>query len=65
MGIERSRVMTRISEVPGCGNLVRRQYDHYLKLKFDVNWRWGRQSCQYACLSQGTPKTERDTAASG
>ena len=42
MGIERSRVMTRISEVPGCGNLVRRQYDHYLKLKFDVNWRWGR-----------------------
>lgn len=55
-GIERSRVMTRISEVPGCGNLVRRQYDHYLKLKFDVNWRWGRNPASTRAFRKAPPK---------
>ncbi len=41
-GIERSKLVTRMSELPGCGNLIRRQYDNFLRLKYDVNWRWVR-----------------------
>jgi hypothetical protein len=39
-GIERSKVMTRMSELPACGSLIRQQYDNFLRLKYDVNWRW-------------------------
>ena len=41
-GIERSTLLTRMSELPACGNLIHRQYDNFLRLKYDVNWRWAR-----------------------
>ena len=33
-GIERSKVVTRMSELPACGHLIRQQYDNFLRLKY-------------------------------
>jgi hypothetical protein len=41
-GIERSKFITRMSATPVCGSLVRRLDDKFLRVKYDVNWRWGR-----------------------
>lgn len=41
-GIERSKVMTRMSAMPVCGNFARRLDNKFLRLKYDVNWRWVR-----------------------
>jgi hypothetical protein len=41
-GIERSKLLMRISELPVCGSLVREQYDKFLRLKFEFDWRWAR-----------------------
>jgi len=40
-GIERSKVLTRMSELPVCGRRIRQQYDNYLRFKYDINRRWG------------------------
>jgi hypothetical protein len=39
-GIERSRVMTRMSEFPACGHVISRQYDNFLRLKYRLNWHY-------------------------
>ena len=49
-GIERSKVLTRMSELPVCGNLIRHQYDNFLRLKYDVNWRQQSVFSQVASL---------------
>jgi hypothetical protein len=41
-GIERSRLVTRMSQIPGCGNAINRRYDDLLRLKYNVNWNWVR-----------------------
>src|SRR5580700_4489420 len=41
-GIERSKILTRMSALPACGSLIGKQYDNFLRLKYDVNWRWVR-----------------------
>jgi len=55
-GIERSRVLTRMSELPACGNLIRRQYDNFLRLKYDVNWRWARNPVSSRSFRKAPPK---------
>ena len=55
-GIERSKVMTRMSELPACGNLIRRQYDNFLRLKYDVNWRWVRNPASSRSFRKTLPK---------
>lgn len=54
-GIERSKVLTRMSELPACGNLIRQQYDHFLRLKYDVNWRWGRNLASSRAFRKASP----------
>ena len=39
-GIERSPLMTRMSQLPVGGRLIRQQYDRFLRFKYELNWRW-------------------------
>jgi hypothetical protein len=39
-GIERSRVLTKMSEFPACGHLISRQYDNFLRAKYRLNWHY-------------------------
>jgi hypothetical protein len=41
-GIERSNLLTKMSELPACGSMIRQQYDNFLRFKYEVNWRWVR-----------------------
>jgi hypothetical protein len=43
-GIERSRLVSRMAELPACGHLIGRQYDNFLRVKYDVN-----------CVGDATP----------
>ncbi len=54
-GIERSRVMTRMSELPVCGKLVSAQYDSYLRVKYKVDWKWGRNLASRRSFSSHPP----------
>ena len=36
--------------------MVQRQYDRYLKLKFDVNWRWGKNPASIRAFRKAPPK---------
>lgn len=55
-GIERSKVLTRMSELPACGNLVREQYDNFLRLKFEFDWRWARNPASSRSFRRCPPK---------
>ncbi|MGA8151702.1 MAG: hypothetical protein WB952_12180 [Terriglobales bacterium] len=55
-GIERSKLLTRMSELPGCGNLIRKEYDHFLRVKYDVNWRWGSNLSSRRSFRKSRPK---------
>jgi hypothetical protein len=55
-GIERSRILDRMSELPACGNLIRRQYDRCLRLKYEVNWRWIRNPASCRSFRAGMTK---------
>jgi hypothetical protein len=55
-GIERSKILTRMSELPACGNLIRQQYDNFLRLKFDVNWRYARNPASSRSFRKKPPK---------
>jgi hypothetical protein len=39
-GIERSEALVRLSNLPVCGGAIGRQYDRFLRLKYEVNWHW-------------------------
>jgi hypothetical protein len=54
-GIERSKLLTRMSELPACGGLIRQQYDNFLRLKYDVNWRWTRNPASSRSFSKSLP----------
>jgi hypothetical protein len=54
-GIERSKVVTRMSELPACGSLIRRQYDNFLRVKYNVNWRWGCNPASSRALRKKPP----------
>ena len=55
-GIERSKVLTRMSELPACGGLIRQQYDNFLRLKYDVNWRWARNPASSRSFRKSRPQ---------
>src|SRR5580704_5472045 len=55
-GIERSKVLTRMSELPACGNVIRQQYDRFLRLKYDVNWRWVRNPASSRWFQKSCPQ---------
>jgi hypothetical protein len=55
-GIERSKLLTRMSELPACGGLIRRQYDNFLRLKYEVNWRWARNPASGRSFRKTPPK---------
>src|SRR5271157_1857779 len=55
-GIERSKLLTRMSELPACGNLIRQQYDNFLRLKYEVNWRWIRNPASCRSFRMTPPK---------
>lgn len=55
-GIERSRLVARMSELPKCGNLIRRQYDNFLRMKYDVNWRWMSNPSSTRHFKESAPK---------
>jgi hypothetical protein len=55
-GIERSKVLTRMSELPACGNLIHQQYDNFLRMKFEVNWRWGSNPASGRSFHKSPPK---------
>ena len=55
-GIERSKVVTRMAELPACGNMIRQQYDNFLRLKYDVNWRWGSNPASSRLFRKSRPQ---------
>ncbi|MGA9416548.1 MAG: hypothetical protein WBV60_17820 [Terriglobales bacterium] len=55
-GIEHSKVLTRMSGLPVCGGLIRQQYDNFLRLKYDVNWRWARNPASSRSFRKSRPK---------
>ncbi|HSY10612.1 MAG TPA: hypothetical protein VK976_00345 [Verrucomicrobiae bacterium] len=55
-GIERSKVLTRLAGMPGCGRLVQGQYDNFLRLKYEVNWRWVRNPASRGRFHSTAPK---------
>lgn len=55
-GIERSKLFTRMSELPVCGGRIRQQYDKFLKFKYEVNWRWARNPASSRSLRKTPPK---------
>ena len=55
-GIERSQVVTRMSELPMCGGLIHSQYDRYLRMKYKFDWNWGRNPASRR-LFQANPPT--------
>ncbi len=55
-GIERSKVLTRMSELPACGRRIRQQYDNFLRLKYDINWRWGCNPASSRSFRRRPPK---------
>ena len=58
-GIERSKLLTRMSELPACGSLIHQQYDNFLRLKYDVNWRWVRNPASNRSFRKAPPKLNR------
>jgi hypothetical protein len=54
-GIDRSPVMSRLSQLPACGAFIGRQYDRYLRAKYKVNWRWGRNPASRRMLHADSP----------
>ncbi len=57
-GIERSRLVTRMSKLPACGKLVNRQYDTYLRMKYEMNWRWVRNPASCRSFRARLPKLD-------
>ena len=55
-GIERSKLLTRMSELPACGNLIHEQYDNFLRMKFEVDWRWARNPASRRSFHKNLPK---------
>lgn len=55
-GIERSPLLTKMSELPVCGRRIRQQYDAFLRLKYEINWRWGSNSASRRSLRSQPPK---------
>jgi hypothetical protein len=55
-GIERSQLLTRMSELPACGGLIRRQYDNFLRLNYEMNWRWLRNPASRRSFRKMPPK---------
>lgn len=51
-GIERSGLLTRMAELPGCGSFINHQYDRYLRLKFQTNWRLIRNPASHRSFSK-------------
>jgi len=58
-GIERSRLLTRMSELPACGNLIRQQYDNFLRRKYEANWRWVRNPASRRSFRKTPPTLTR------
>jgi hypothetical protein len=54
-GIERSAALTKMAEFPGCGKFIDRQYDRYLRLKFEFDWRWNRNPASHRSFSRTPP----------
>jgi Phytanoyl-CoA dioxygenase (PhyH) len=55
-GIERSKVLNRMSDLPACGSLIRQQYDNYLRLKYELNWHWVRNPASSRSFHTTPPK---------
>lgn len=55
-GIERSKLLTRMSELPACGSLISQQYDTFLRLKYEVNSRWVRNPASSRSFRETPPK---------
>lgn len=55
-GIERSQLMTRISELPVCGKQVHAQYDRYLRMKYKFDWSLGRNPASRRSFHASPPE---------
>lgn len=55
-GIERSKLLTRMSGLPACGSLIRKQYDNFLRLKYELNWRWVRNPASSRTFRKTPPE---------
>jgi hypothetical protein len=55
-GIDRSPILTRMSELPGCGNFIHQQYDRYLRMKFEIDWRYIRNPASHRSLVKSPPR---------
>lgn len=55
-GIERSKVLTRMSEFPACGRLISQHYDNFLRLKYRLNWRYTRNPASTRSFHKKSPK---------
>lgn len=54
-GIERSAAITKMSGIPGCGKFIDRQYDRYLRLKFEFDWGWNRNPASHRSFAKTPP----------
>jgi hypothetical protein len=55
-GIDRSPLLTRMSDLPGCGRFIHRQYDRYLRTKFEIDWRYMRNPASHRSFLKSPPK---------
>jgi hypothetical protein len=55
-GIERSKVLTRMSEFPACGHLISQQYDNFLRFKYRLNWQYTRNPASRRSFHKTAPK---------
>jgi hypothetical protein len=55
-GIERSKLVTRMSQIPGCGSVINRQYDGLLRLKYNINWNWVRNPASRRSFHKASAK---------
>jgi hypothetical protein len=58
-GIERSKVLTRMSEFPACGQMIGRQYDNFLRLKYRFNWQYARNPSSTRRFHNRPPELSR------
>jgi hypothetical protein len=55
-GIQRSAAITKLSKLPGCENFVDRQYDRYLRFKFEMDWRLRRNPVSRRSFARTPPQ---------
>lgn len=55
-GIDKSETMVRMSQAPVCGKMIGRQYERFLRMKYELNWRWASNPASRRTFRKAPPK---------